>query len=157
MKYNELVLTKQKSATRAGRGISAGRGKTAGRGTKGQGARKSPTRIGFEGGQNPLHARLPKLRGFKSHRRIAEEVYTSQIDKIKKSSIDSQVLFDEGLISSPFVSVKLLYKGDLTTKKEVKLPGASKNAAEAISKAGGSFSSVAQVPRPATKAAKSSK
>jgi large subunit ribosomal protein L15 len=156
MKYNELSLAKQKSAKRAGRGISAGRGKTAGRGTKGQGARKSPTRFGFEGGQNPLHARLHKLRGFKSHRRIAEEVYTGQIDKLKKAAVDTQSLFEAGLISSPNVAVKLLYKGDLTAKKEVKLQSASKNAIGALEKAGGSFAPVSQVPRPAKKAAQQS-
>ena len=119
MKYNELVLTRQKSARRAGRGISAGRGKTAGRGTKGQGARKSPVKTGFEGGQNPLYARLPKLRGFKSQRRAVETVYTGQLDVIKKSVIDNAGLYETGLISSPNSVVKLLYKGDLKSKKEV--------------------------------------
>ncbi len=155
MKYNELILNRQKDSHRSGRGISAGRGKTAGRGTKGQGARKSPTKFGFEGGQNPLYARLPKLRGFKSHRRIAEEVYTTQIDKLKKAIIDTATLHEAGLISSPYVAVKLLYKGDLTTKKEVKLQSASKNAADAVTKAGGTFSPVSQLPRPAKKTDKS--
>jgi large subunit ribosomal protein L15 len=101
MKYNELVLRKQKRPRRGGRGISAGRGKTVGRGTKGQGARKSPTRYGFEGGQMPIYMRLPKMRGFKSHRSVAEVVYTGQIDQLKKASIDILVLFEAGLISSP--------------------------------------------------------
>jgi large subunit ribosomal protein L15 len=157
MKYNELTIAnKQKKATRAGRGISAGRGKTAGRGTKGQGARKSPGKAGFEGGQIPLYMRLPKLRGFKNNRPKAEEVYTGQLEQIKKPAIDTAVLHEAGLISSPYVNVKLLLKGDLTSKKVVQLQGASKNAVAAIEKAGGSFSPVSQVGRPKTKAAKKS-
>ena len=71
MKYNELVLKSHKNPVRAGRGIAGGRGKTAGRGTKGQGSRKSGcVRPGFEGGQMPLYMRIPKLRGFTSHRRL---------------------------------------------------------------------------------------
>ena len=156
MKYNELVLDRQKKARRAGRGISAGRGKTAGRGTKGQGSRKSPVRYGFEGGQNPLYARLPKLRGFKSHRRAVENVYTSQLEQIKKASIDTAALHEAGLISSPYVKVKLICRGELTAKKDVKLQAASAQAIKVIEKAGGTFAEVAQVQRPAKKAAKQS-
>lgn len=152
MKYNELVLGRQKPAKRAGRGISAGRGKTAGRGTKGQGARKSPVRFGFEGGQNPLYARLPKLRGFKSHRPQVENVYTGQLEAIKKPAIDTSVLFEAGLISSQYVKVKLLNKGELTAKKVVQLQAASYQAVKAIEKAGGSFTKAEQVSRPAKKA-----
>ena len=153
MKYNELTIKKQARPIRAGRGISAGRGKTAGRGTKGQGARKSPTRAGFEGGQLPLYMRLPKLRGFKSHRRVAETVYTGQLEQVKKATIDNQILYDTGLVSSPHVNVKLLVKGELTSKKDVKLQAASQKAKETVEKAGGSFNQVAQVPRPKTKTA----
>lgn len=156
MKYNELTLTKQKKASRSGRGISAGRGKTAGRGTKGQGARKSPGKAGFEGGQIPLYMRLPKLRGFKNNRPSAEEVYTGQLEQLKKPAVDTTVLYEAGLISNPHVKVKLLLKGDLSTKKIVQLQSASKNAVAAIEKAGGSFTPVAQVPRPAKKADKKS-
>jgi large subunit ribosomal protein L15 len=154
MKYNELILTKQQPANRSGRGISAGRGKTAGRGTKGQGARKSTPRPGFEGGQMPIYMRLPKLRGFKSHRRTAENVYTGQLETIKKTRIDNQTLFEAGLVSSPNCSVKLLVKGDVISKKDVHLQMASKNAVAAIEKAGGSFSQTAQVGRSSKKAAK---
>src|SRR3954463_9405416 len=109
MKYNELVLKKNKSAKRVGRGISAGQGKTAGRGTKGQGARKSGgVRPGFEGGQMPLYMRVPKLRGFKSKRTPAEVIYTGQLDAIKKATIDATVLAESGLISSQFVNAKLI-------------------------------------------------
>jgi large subunit ribosomal protein L15 len=154
MKYNELTLTKQVTPRRAGRGISAGRGKTAGRGTKGQGSRKSPTRYGFEGGQMPLYMRLPKLRGFKSHRSVAECVYTGQLETLKKTIIDTNALFDAGLISSPNVRVKLLLKGELTSKKDIKLQSASKQAAEAVEKAGGSFTQIEQIPRKSKKSEK---
>jgi large subunit ribosomal protein L15 len=154
MKYNELVIGRQKKAKRAGRGISAGRGKTAGRGTKGQGARKSPIRYGFEGGQNPLYARLPKLRGFKSHRQIVENVYTGQLEDLKKPAIDTKVLFEAGLISSPHARVKLVYKGGLKAKKIVQLPAASGRAIQAVQKAGGSFSKVDRLARVAKKTEK---
>ena len=155
MKYNELNLMKKKSAIRPGRGISGGRGKTAGRGTKGQGARKSGgVRPGFEGGQMPLYMRLPKLRGFKSRRPKSETVFTSQLNVIKKSVIDTAVLAEVNLITSPYTKVKLLFDEELATKKDVKLPGASKSAADAITKGGGSFTRVDQFPRPATKSDK---
>jgi len=150
MKYNELTITSSKSAKRAGRGISAGRGKTAGRGTKGQGARKSGgVRPGFEGGQMPLYMRLPKLRGFKSHHLPAENVYTGQLEQIKKSLIDSQTLFEAGLVSNPHVRIKLLLKGELTAKKQVHLAGASAAAKAAIEKAGGEFKPTPMLKRPA--------
>jgi large subunit ribosomal protein L15 len=154
MRYNELTADRQKQAVRRGRGISAGRGKTAGRGTKGQGSRKSSLPAGFEGGQIPIFMRLPKLRGFKSHRRIPENVYTGQLDQIKKTIIDSSVLHESGFISSPYVSVKLLVRGDISSKKDVRLQAASRKAIEMLEKAGGSFSAAAQQPRPVTKTAK---
>lgn len=155
MKYNELIISRQKKPVRPGRGISAGRGKTAGRGTKGQGARKSPLRAGFEGGQMPLYMRLPKLRGFKSHRPQAENIYTSQLDAIKKTSIDTKTLYEAGLISSPHVSVKLLFKANVSSKKDVSLQAASKSAIEALEKAGGSFNPVTRLPRQPKKTQKS--
>jgi large subunit ribosomal protein L15 len=157
MKYNELVVPKQKQPTRAGRGISAGRGKTAGRGTKGQGSRKSPVRYGFEGGQNPLYARLPKLRGFKSHRRTAEVVYTSQLNAIKAAKVDNAALHAAGLVSSPYSAVKLILNGDVTAKKDVHLQSASENAIEAVTKAGGSFQKIPQTGRSVTSAKKAVK
>jgi large subunit ribosomal protein L15 len=139
MKYNELQLSRQKDARRSGRGIAAGRGKTAGRGTKGQGARKSGgVRPGFEGGQMPLSMRLPKLRGFKSHALKPEVIYTGQLDSLKKSSLDSQDLFEAGLITSPHVSVKLVVRGEVKDKKQLKIPAASAQALKAVEKAGGS-------------------
>lgn len=148
MKYHELKVTRQTKPTRAGRGISAGRGKTAGRGTKGQGARKSGgVRPGFEGGQMPLYMRLPKLRGFKSHRAVKELVYTGQLDQIKKQTVDTEVLAEANLISSPYASVKLVVKGELGGKKDVKLQSASKTAIETLEKAGGSFTKVERLGR----------
>lgn len=156
MKYNELLINRQKKSARAGRGISAGRGKTAGRGTKGQGSRKSPIRSGFEGGQMPLYMRLPKLRGFKSHRTTSENIYTGQLDAIKKTSVNTSSLYDAGLISSPHVSVKLLYKGEITSKKDVSVQAASQKSIEALEKAAGSFKRTARLPRPTKKLDKAS-
>lgn len=156
MKYNELILTRQKKKSQVGRGISAGQGKTAGRGTKGQGARKSPLKAGFEGGQIPLYMRLPKLRGFKSHRYLPENVYTGQLESIKKAGIDNNAIFEAGLATSPYVNVKLILKGELTSKKDVKLQSASRKAVEAIEKAGGSFTPTARQGRPAMKSEKTS-
>ena len=148
MKYNELTISRQKSRRRVGRGISAGRGKTAGRGTKGQGARKSGgVRVGFEGGQMPLYMRIPKLRGFKSHRAVNEEIYTGQLDSVKKAVIDATTLFEAGLITSPYNHVKLLLKGDISAKKDVRLTAASAAAIKATEKAGGSFKKVDRLAR----------
>jgi large subunit ribosomal protein L15 len=157
MKYNELVTTRQKKTYRSGRGISAGRGKTAGRGTKGQGSRKSPVKAGFEGGQMPIYMRLPKLRGFKSQRRLPENVYTGQLEQIKKTIITTETLHEANLISSPYVKVKLLVNGELTSKKDIRLQSASQKAIEAIEKAGGSFQQVAQLGRLAKKSENSKK
>ncbi len=152
MKYNELITSRQKTAERVGRGISGGKGKTAGRGTKGQGARKSSNlRAGFEGGQLPLYMRLPHLRGFKSHKSAAEVVYTGQLDQIKKAMVDNNSLFEAGLLGSRYSKAKLLVRGDVTLKKEVKLQFASKKAVEALQKNDGSFTAVKRLPRPKTK------
>ena len=152
MKYNELIISKQRRGRQVGRGISAGRGKTAGRGTKGQGARKSGgVRPGFEGGQMPLYMRLPHLHGFKSHRPSDEVVYTGQLDSIRRSAIDNQILFESGLVSSPYTSVKLLLKGEASAKKDVKLQAASAAAQASLKKTGGSFTKIDRLPRPSQK------
>lgn len=152
MKFNELNLTSKKSRTRVGRGISAGKGKTAGRGTKGQGARKSGgVRPGFEGGQMPLYMRIPKLRGFTSHRKPVVNVSTADLEKLGKTSVDPTVLADAGLIESPYVKVKLIKSGEVSKKISVKLTRASQTAIEAIEKAGGSFEAIDQIKRPAKK------
>jgi large subunit ribosomal protein L15 len=148
MKYNELKLTAHKRTNRPGRGIAAGQGKTAGRGTKGQNARKSGgVRPGFEGGQNPLYARLPKLRGFHPLTPKAENIYTGQLDDMAVV-IDNASLAEAGLTSSPYSRVKLILKGDVTKKHTVSLQGASVNAIAAVEKVGGSFAKTAKVRRP---------
>lgn len=148
MRYNELQVSSKKKAKRAGRGISAGRGKTAGRGTKGQLARTGSSRKpGFEGGQNPLLRRIPKLPGFTSIRPKAINVTTGQINQLSDKTIDNFSLYDNGLIDSPYDRVKLITKGEITKKCSVKLQGASESAIAAIQKAGGSFEKVPQVKR----------
>lgn len=157
MKFNELNLQKNKSAKRVGRGIAAGQGKTAGRGTKGQMSRTgSSKRPGFEGGQNPLMQRLPKLPGFKSHKTQAENVYTGQLDAIK-GAVTAATLAEAGLVSSPYVRVKLIVKGDVTKKVDVKLQAASAAAIAAVQKAGGTFEKVAVAARPKTRVEKEDK
>ena len=147
MKYNELNVIKQKRGNRVGRGISAGQGKTAGRGTKGYGSRTgSKKNPGFEGGQNPLMQRLPKLPGFTSHIAKAENVFTEELNAFS-GNVDNFTLFDAGLTSSPYVRVKLLDRGELTKKVSVKLQGASANAVAAVQKAGGSFEKIARAQR----------
>lgn len=151
MKYHELTSTKKKSPKRVGRGIAAGQGKTAGRGTKGQGARTGwSKRPGFEGGQNPLMQRLPKLRGFRSFAVKAENVYTDQLAEIGVA-INNAVLAEKGLITTPFARVKLLYRGDVTKKVTVELQGASAKAIEAVQAAGGIFKQVPRTMRPSSK------
>lgn len=153
MKFNELVTTTKsgKGKSRVGRGIAAGQGKTAGRGTKGYGSRTGSTRKpGFEGGQNPLMQRLPKLRGFKSQHTKAEVVYLSDLAKVK-GVVDNFSASEAGIISSPYVVAKLIATGTVTGKHDVKLQGASKAAIEAVKKAGCSFAVTEQVKRTAKK------
>lgn len=158
MKFNELNIDKHKTGKRVGRGIAAGQGKTAGRGTKGQKSRTgSSMKPGFEGGQNPLMQRLPKLRGFKSHKVSAETVYTGELDQFSGKTVDTAILAAAGLISNPYVTVKLLSKGELTKKVTVKLQLASKTAVEAIQTAGGSFEKTERLGRPVTTTKKQDK
>ena len=148
MKYNELSVSKSRSGKRVGRGIAAGQGKTAGRGTKGQKARTGSSRKpGFEGGQNPLMQRLPKLHGFKSHRPKVENVFTGQLNDLKGKTVDNFALAEAGLVSNPYVNVKLLVKGVVSKAVTVKLQAASENAKAIVQKAGGTFEVVPQVGR----------
>lgn len=151
MKFNELNIDRHKAGKRVGRGISAGQGKTAGRGTKGQKARTGSSRKpGFEGGQNPLMQRLPKLRGFKSHKTPAQTVYTGQLEQFGGKTVDTTVLAEAGLITNPYVTVKLLKNGDLTKKVTVKLQSASQPAIDAVEAAGGSFDKTERLGRQMT-------
>jgi len=147
MQYHELTSTPKKSKKRVGRGIAAGQGKTAGRGTKGQGSRTgSSKRPGFEGGQNPLMQRLPKLRGFRSYKTAAVNVYIDQLAELG-SKVNNEVLAAKGVTESPFVRVKLLFRGEITKPVTVELQAASLNAIEAVQKAGGSFKAVPRLKR----------
>lgn len=157
MKYNQLNLSSAKKPNRVGRGISAGQGKTAGRGTKGQKARSGYSRKpGFEGGQNPLMQRFPKLRGFTSHKAKPETVYTGQLNDLGVK-VNNGALAKAGLVSSPYVSVKLIKKGDLTKKITVELQAASAEAVSLIQKAGGSFIATPRQGRIAKKISSSAK
>ncbi len=151
MKYNELSLTSHKDKKRVGRGISAGQGKTAGRGTKGQGARTGnkfgPT---FMGGQGPLVQRIPKKRGFRSLRAKAQTVYTSQLNGLKAATVDAMVLYEAGILATPYHSAKLIVRGDYAGKATVKLQAASKNAIALLEKAGGAFEAVDVLTLPST-------
>ena len=121
MKFNQLQTDRNKSGKRVGRGIAAGQGKTAGRGTKGQMARTgSSRRPGFEGGQNPLMQRLPKLPGFKSRATRAEVVYTGQLDQFAGKTVDAEALANAGLITSAYAKVKVITNGEVTKKVTIK-------------------------------------
>lgn len=149
MKFHQLDMTKKADKTRVGRGISAGRGKTAGRGTKGQKARTGKKlRAGFEGGQNPLMMRIPKLKGFKSKRAKAQIVYTENLQLIKAKTIDNFSLAEAGLIAEPYHAVKIISRGTAPKGLQVKTQSASKSAAAALEAAGGSFTAVAVPQRP---------
>lgn len=155
MKYNELNIDAARRPKRVGRGIAAGQGKTAGRGTKGQKARTGSSRKpGFEGGQNPLMQRLPKLRGFRSVAKPVYEVTTGQLNEVSSKTIDNAALAEAKLVPNAFVKVKLIVKGELKSAKDVKLQAASAGAVAALKDAKGSFDKVAQQPRPKKQAAK---
>ena len=153
MKYNELTVEKNTRPSRKGRGISAGQGKTAGRGTKGQKARTGHSKMpaGFMGGQRAIMQAVPKLKGFKSFHAKAEVVYTDRLNDLS-GKVDNFALAEAGLISNPFVKVKVILRGELTAKIELSTQFASKTAVEAIKKAGGKFSKVAVPMKPAKKA-----
>ena len=144
MKYNDLKVSKNTRPSRKGRGISAGQGKTAGRGTKGQKARTGHSKMpaGFMGGQRAIMQAVPKLEGFKSIHAKAEVVYTDRLNELK-GKVDNFVLANKALISSPYVKVKVISRGELTAKIDLETQFASKSAVEAIKKAGGSFKKVA--------------
>jgi large subunit ribosomal protein L15 len=130
----------KRTRLRVGRGASAGQGKTCGRGVKGQRARKGGYhKVGFEGGQMPLQRRLPKV-GFRSKIKATRaEVRLSELNGIDAAVIDLDVLKKAGVVDVFAEQAKVVLSGEL--KKAVKLKGigATKGAAEAISKAGGSI------------------
>lgn len=143
MKAHELQVEAHKARKRVGRGISAGQGKTAGRGTKGQNARTGKKlRATFMGGQGSLMQRIPKMRGFKSIRVPAQVVYTDVLSQFAGKTVDNMAMFEAGLVTTPYHSVKIIVRGEVNGTVKVKAQAASKGAQEAIAKAGGSFEKV---------------
>ena len=147
MKLNELRDNPgaRKSRVRVGRGIGSGLGKTAGRGQKGQKSRGGVSIFGFEGGQMPLHMRLPK-RGFNNP--FARDYAGVNLGAIQKmldagklsaeGTIDHAALKAAGLARGGKDGVRLLGKGELTAKLAFRVNGASKGALEAVERTGGS-------------------
>ncbi|HRV76169.1 MAG: 50S ribosomal protein L15 [Candidatus Nomurabacteria bacterium] len=139
MKIHELNLTAKKDRKRVGRGISAGGGKTAGRGTKGQKARTGKKlRLNFEGGQTPWIQKVPKNKGFNSKRLRPQVVYTSDLNNFT-GSVDNFKLFEAGLITTPYNNVKVIKKGELTKKVELKVQKITAGAQKDLEVAGGKF------------------
>ena len=147
------TLTDNKGATRnrkrVGRGVGSGIGKTSGSGHKGQKARSGVSIKGFEGGQMPIHRRLPK-RGFVNvfRKRYAEvnigniqkSIDEGRIDASKP--IDTAVLQSAGLVGKLKDGIRLLGNGDVTAKINIHVAGASRSAMSAVQKAGGSVVSI---------------
>lgn len=145
MKFNELQTKRVRKSTRVGRGIAAGQGKTAGRGTKGQNARAGSKKMpGFEGGQNPLYKRIPKLRGFTRHISKPTTVTTGMLNDFK-GLVDNFTLYEAKIIDSPSTIVRVVVRGELTSKIDVRLQAASQKAVTAITKSGGSFEKTERV------------
>jgi large subunit ribosomal protein L15 len=138
---------------RVGRGIGSGWGKTAGRGHKGQKSRAGGFhKVGFEGGQMPLHRRLPK-RGFTSlSRRYVEVVRLSELQKLGADEIDLGVLKQAGVVSALAEDARVIKSGELSRKVAIRGIGVTKGAQAAIEAAGGSVA-VAAVAEPKTKRA----
>lgn len=141
MRLNDLKPAPgSKSARhRVGRGIGSGWGKTAGRGHKGQKARAGGFhKVGFEGGQMPLHRRLPK-RGFTSmSRRYVEVVRLSELQKLGADEVDLMVLKQAGVVSALAIDARVIKSGELSRKVSVRGIGVTRGAKEAIEAAGGS-------------------
>jgi large subunit ribosomal protein L15 len=147
MKLNEIRDNEgaTKNRMRVGRGIGSGKGKTGGRGVKGQKARTGVAIKGFEGGQMPLHRRLPK-RGFTPpNQRQLNEVNLGRIQEAVAAghieagaTVTNETLVAAGVISKARDGVKILGVGELTTGLTFQVAGVSKSAAEAIARAGGS-------------------
>jgi large subunit ribosomal protein L15 len=148
MKLNQLAGRpgSSQARTRVGRGIGSGKGKTGGRGGKGQTARSGVRIKGFEGGQMPLHRRLPK-RGFKNTAfqldlneinlgRVQAAIESGALDA--KNPVDVDTLVNAGILSRARAGVKLLGGGEIKTKVEFTVWRASKSAIAAVEKAGGS-------------------
>ena len=159
MKLNQIAdnAGSRKRRMRVGRGIGSGKGKTSGRGVKGQKSRTGVSIHGFEGGQMPLYRRLPK-RGFRPpHQKTWQVVNLGDLQKAIDANkldagkpIDAAAMLAAGLFKSASDGVRLLGKGEIKTKIEVKVAGASASAIAAVEKAGGK---VELPPQPAAEAA----
>jgi large subunit ribosomal protein L15 len=135
----------RKKRMRVGRGIGSGKGKTSGRGGKGQTARSGVRIKGFEGGQMPMHRRLPK-RGFNNVFRV--EYAEINLDRLQEaidakaldagSIINAESLVKAGVLRRSKAGVRLLGRGEIKAKVNVEVHGASKSAIAAVEKAGGS-------------------
>lgn len=146
MRLNELRdnpgATKERK--RVGRGIGSGKGKTGGRGVKGQKSRSGVAIKGFEGGQQPIHRRLPK-RGFNNI--FAKKFNEINIGRLQKaidekkisdsSTITVESLVEAGIVRRVLDGVRILGDGDLKAKLDIKAAGATKSAIAAVEKAGG--------------------
>jgi large subunit ribosomal protein L15 len=147
MKLNEISdnAGSRKGRMRVGRGIGSGKGKTGGRGGKGQTARTGVRIKGFEGGQMPLHRRLPK-RGFNNI--FALKLSVVNLDRIQaaidrgvldgKDTVDVEALVRSGVLRRAKDGVRLLGKGEIKAALQFAVHGASKSAVAAVEKAGGS-------------------
>jgi large subunit ribosomal protein L15 len=146
MKLNELsdLAGAKKNRKRVGRGIGSGTGKTSGRGVKGQKSRSGVAIKGFEGGQMPLHRRLPK-RGFNNL--FSKKYNVFNLDRIQyfidngridaKQIINIDTLLEAKLIKTERDGLKILGRGKLTSKVEMEVSGASEKAVKLVEKAGG--------------------
>ncbi len=156
MKLNDIRdnAGARKGRMRVGRGIGSGKGKTSARGQKGQKARSGVAIKGFEGGQMPLHMRIPK-RGFNNpFAKDFAEVNIGMVQKFidagkldAKATITEDVLRDAGLVRDGKDGVRLLGKGEITAKVTFAVTGATKGAIAAVEKAGGTVD-VAAAPTP---------
>lgn len=148
MQLNELKANPgaKHRKMRVGRGIGSSKGKTAGRGGKGQTARTGVRINGFEGGQTPIHRRLPK-RGFNNHTRVEfTGVNTGDLQKAidsgkldGKKEINLEALKASGVVRKNAVNVKLLAKGELKARLTIVIARASEAAKAVVEKAGGSL------------------
>ena len=131
---------------RLGRGVGSGLGKTSGKGHKGQKSRSGVSIKGFEGGQMPIHRRLPK-RGFNKHnRKVYRILNLGDLQKIIdngkidiKKEINSSVILSSGVIKNLKDGIRILARGKITSKVNIIVDGASKNAIEQVKKVGGNL------------------
>ena len=145
MELNKLVKNNKKKI-RVGRGIGSGRGKTSSRGHKGQKSRSGVSINGFEGGQMPIHRRLPK-RGFKKYNRATYKILNlgdiqNIIDKGKidpNKEINNKIIISSGIFSNIKDGIRVLARGEIKNKVNIIVNGASKAAVEKVRKAGGSI------------------